>query len=117
MHCLLFIRSLQRCELTEHWIVEGFLNSSGSIEEAIGSGYDFLGTLHVSCLLEKLNSNAFKMHDVNRHGIMEIASQKKLNLFAHHGNIKMAKETAMTGYLPIGFTYQKETRCLIHPFV
>lgn len=49
----------QRCELIEHWIAGGFLNSSGSFEEANGRGYDVLGTLHTSCLLEKLNSNAF----------------------------------------------------------
>ncbi|KAF3498255.1 hypothetical protein DY000_02057825 [Brassica cretica] len=76
LYCSLFPEDglIDKEELIEYWIGEGFIDEKGGRERAINQGYVILGTLVRACLLLGDNSNVVKMHDVVREMAMWIAS-------------------------------------------
>ncbi|KAG2259883.1 hypothetical protein Bca52824_079177 [Brassica carinata] len=76
LYCSLYPEDglIDKEELIEYWIGEGFIDKKEGREMAMNKGYEILGTLVRSCLLLEDNPNVVKMHDVVREMAMWIAS-------------------------------------------
>ncbi|KAF8407014.1 hypothetical protein HHK36_006136 [Tetracentron sinense] len=85
LYCSLFPEDnpIEKEQLIEFWIAEGFLDGSQGIHEAHDKGYLLIESLVVSCLLETAGNQEtqVKMHDVLRDMALWIASDcgKKKN--------------------------------------
>ncbi|KAJ4851157.1 hypothetical protein Tsubulata_003243, partial [Turnera subulata] len=80
LYCALFPDDypIEKEQLIEYWMGEGFLDSSYSF--AYSEGYAVIGSLKVACLLEAGEEKAqVKMHDVVRSFALWIASECGLN--------------------------------------
>lgn len=79
-YCSLFPEDylIQEKNLLQYWVGEGFLGGCKSLEEAVNKGYDIIGALKVSCLLEESfgddDQAGVKMHDVIRDMALWVAS-------------------------------------------
>lgn len=67
LYCALFPEdfSINKCNLIDYWIGEGFLGAYNDVGGARNEGYNIIGTLLHACLLED-NGKDVKMHDLIR---------------------------------------------------
>ncbi|KAF8388135.1 hypothetical protein HHK36_026801 [Tetracentron sinense] len=70
LYCAMFPEDydIDENELVKYWIGEGFIDGFDVMNEASNLGYDIIGTLKLSCLLESgsYEDTQVKMHDVIR---------------------------------------------------
>ncbi|XP_077221998.1 disease resistance protein At4g27190-like [Tasmannia lanceolata] len=52
--------------LVRYWTMEGFANNVDNLEDASNKGHHIIKRLKDACLLEELNTNSVKMHDLIR---------------------------------------------------
>ncbi|CAH2047866.1 unnamed protein product [Thlaspi arvense] len=76
LYCALFPEDglINKEELMEYWICEGFLGECQVIKRAMNKGHEVLGTLVRANLLMEVNTNTVVMHDVIREMALWIAS-------------------------------------------
>ncbi|GKV35606.1 hypothetical protein SLEP1_g43852 [Rubroshorea leprosula] len=76
LYCALFPEDflIRKCELIDYWIAEGFLDEYDSICDR-NEGHDIICTLLGLCLLEEVDDDEVKMHDVIRDMALWIASE------------------------------------------
>ncbi|KAL0884847.1 hypothetical protein Bca101_008828 [Brassica carinata] len=78
LYCSLYPEDsrIDKKELIEYWIGEGFIDEKEGRERAMNQGYEILGTLVRACLLLEAGrkESEVKMHDVVREMAMWIAS-------------------------------------------
>ncbi|GLT46126.1 hypothetical protein SLA2020_199060 [Shorea laevis] len=76
LYCALFPEDfvIRKWELIDYWIAEGFLDENDSICDR-NEGHDIICTLLDSCLLEEVDVEEVKMHDVIRDMALWIASE------------------------------------------
>ncbi|KAF8401761.1 hypothetical protein HHK36_012707 [Tetracentron sinense] len=79
LYCSLFPEDFEidKEELIQYWIGEGYLDGFDDMNEARNQGHDIIGTLKLACLLESgLNDDGdVKMHDVIRDLALWIACE------------------------------------------
>ncbi|KAF8111118.1 hypothetical protein N665_0076s0114 [Sinapis alba] len=77
-YCSLFPEDylIEKERLIDYWICEGVINKNEDRERTVNQGYDIIGTLVRSCLLQEEGSNKakVKMHDVVREMALWITS-------------------------------------------
>ncbi|PON87220.1 NB-ARC domain containing protein, partial [Trema orientale] len=77
LYCALFPEDwkIERDELINYWMCEGFLDEHAGINDLQGEGYYIIGSLLYACLLEESSEarNLVKMHDVIRDMALWIA--------------------------------------------
>ncbi|KAF8388140.1 hypothetical protein HHK36_026806 [Tetracentron sinense] len=71
LYCAMFPEdnNIDKEDLIQHWIWEGFIDGFDVMNEAVNQGYHIIGILKLACLLESgsINENTeVKMHDVIR---------------------------------------------------
>ncbi|TYG71627.1 hypothetical protein ES288_D05G412300v1 [Gossypium darwinii] len=68
LHCALYPEDfeIEKDELIECWIEEGFIDDMGTRQEMKGKGHVILKKLEDNCLLENVSSGKMKMHDAVR---------------------------------------------------
>ncbi|KAF8391882.1 hypothetical protein HHK36_022222 [Tetracentron sinense] len=87
LYCSLYPEdyNIEKEELIEHWVGEGFITEFDDMNEARYQGHDIIGTLKLACLLESGNNEDLevKMHDVIRDLALWIASEygRKMDKF------------------------------------
>ncbi|GMN64863.1 hypothetical protein TIFTF001_033951, partial [Ficus carica] len=66
LYCALFPEDwpIHRSTLIEYWISEGLLDEYDGIDHAKNKGCDIIGSLLYACLLEDIEDDYVKMHDV-----------------------------------------------------
>ncbi|GKV28200.1 hypothetical protein SLEP1_g37283 [Rubroshorea leprosula] len=76
LYCALFPEDflISKCELIDYWIAEGFLDEDDIICDR-NEGHNIICTLLGSCLLEEVDVEQVKMHDVIRDMALWIASE------------------------------------------
>ncbi|GLT46125.1 hypothetical protein SLA2020_199050 [Shorea laevis] len=76
LYCALFPEDflIRKCELIDYWIAEGFLDEYNSICDR-NEGHNIICTLLGLCLLEEVDVEQVKMHDVIRDVALWIASE------------------------------------------
>ncbi|KAF8401762.1 hypothetical protein HHK36_012708 [Tetracentron sinense] len=79
LYCSLFPEDLEieKEELIQYWIGEGYLDGFDDMSEARNQGHDIIGTLKLACLLESGHNDDgdVKMHDVIRDLALWIACE------------------------------------------
>ncbi|PPD91754.1 hypothetical protein GOBAR_DD11293 [Gossypium barbadense] len=74
LHCALYPEDfeIEKDELIESWIEEGFIDDMGTRQEMICKGHVILKKLEDNCLLENVSSERVKMHDAVREMALSI---------------------------------------------